>query len=72
MTTSTPLEVRADQALRQSPIPALRSLAVLETEKEIVLSGSVGSYYHKQLAQEAVMPILGPRTLCNRVTVVRS
>jgi hypothetical protein len=31
----------------------------------------VSSYYLKQLAQEALMPILGPRKLFNRVEVQR-
>jgi osmotically-inducible protein OsmY len=63
---------RVGQALRQSPIPALRHLQVEETEREVVLSGSVATYYMKQLAQEAVMPLLGDRMLQNRVLVVRS
>jgi osmotically-inducible protein OsmY len=63
---------RADQALRDSPIPALRKLNVDETDSTVVLSGCVSSYYLKQLAQETVMPILGVRELHNRVRVVRS
>jgi hypothetical protein len=62
----------ADLALRQSPIPALRKLQVEESDQEVVISGSVSSYYLKQLAQETVMPILGQRELFNRVKVVRS
>jgi hypothetical protein len=42
------------------------------SEEEIVLLGSVTSYYHKQLAQETIMPLLGPRLLRNRVSVVRT
>jgi hypothetical protein len=47
-------------------------LSVEENERTVVLSGSVSSYYLKQLAQETVMPILGSRELENRVLVVRS
>ncbi len=65
------LQQRADQVLQQSPIPALRRLHVAESEREIVLSGRVSSYYLKQLAQEAIMPILGPRQLANQVLVER-
>ena len=72
MITSSLSQVRADQVLLQSPIPALRKLLVEETEDEVVLSGSVASYYLKQLAQETLMPILGPRRLSNRVSVIRS
>jgi BON domain len=70
MTTSSPaLRSRADQALQQSPIPALRRLRVEETDEAIILSGSVTTYYLKQLAQEAIMPLRGERQLHNRVNV---
>jgi hypothetical protein len=69
MVTSSLLHVRADQALRHSPIPALRKLHVEESEHDVVVSGSVPSYYLKQLAQETLMPLLGARQLRNRVTV---
>jgi len=72
MSTTSLMQVRADQALRQSPIPALRRLQVEESDHVIVLSGSVPSYYLKQLAQETLMPLLGSRELRNRVTVARS
>jgi hypothetical protein len=72
MIPSSLLQTRAEQALRQSPIPALRKLRVEETDAGVVIAGSVSSYYLKQLAQEAVMPLLGERELQNRVTVVRS
>jgi hypothetical protein len=69
---SSPLaESRTAEALRHSPIPALRKLAIDETDEEVVIRGSVGSYYLKQMAQEALMPHLDGRTLCNRVAVVR-
>jgi hypothetical protein len=60
---------RVDQALQQSPIPALRRLSVEETEDAIIVSGSVATYYEKQLAQETIMPLRGSRELQNRVTV---
>ncbi len=72
MNTLSLLQPQARQALRQSPIPALRRLHVEETDQEVVLLGSVASYYLKQLAQETVMPVLGSRELRNRVLVVRS
>ena len=72
MVASLVVQSRADQVLRQSPIPALRRLSAEENDRTVVLSGSVSSYYLKQLAQETVMPILGSRELENRVLVVRS
>jgi hypothetical protein len=59
----------AEQAIRQNPIPALRTLDVEETDTEIVLSGTVASFYLKQLAQEAILPLLGQRGFVNRVQV---
>lgn len=70
MKTSSPSASEAAQALKQSPIPALRKLKVEETDSVIVLSGSVSSYYHKQMAQETVMPVLNNRELRNEVSVV--
>jgi hypothetical protein len=57
-------------ALRHSPIPALRKLFVEESENGIIISGSVSSYYLKQLAQETIMPVRSGRDLQNRVQVV--
>jgi hypothetical protein len=70
-TSSSVASARAASALRQSSIPSLRSLCVEETDSVVVIAGQVSSYYLKQLAQEAIMPVLGPRELLNRVSVVR-
>ena len=70
--SSPPVPSRALTALRQSPIPALRKLAVEEADGTVVISGSVSSYYLKQLAQETVLHVLDDgRLLYNRVAVVR-
>jgi hypothetical protein len=37
----------------------------------VVLFGTVPSYYLKQLAQEAVLPLLRQRRLLNRIEVAR-
>jgi osmotically-inducible protein OsmY len=71
MSPTAPAVSRAAEALKQSAHPALRQLDVQETESAIVLTGRVSSYYLKQLAQEAVMPVRGERQLVNQVTVVR-
>ena len=71
MAASTLVGSQASEALLHSPIPALRKLQVEQTNGELVLSGSVPSYYLKQLAQETIMPILAGRELHNRVAVVR-
>jgi hypothetical protein len=71
MTTSTLEQSQATLALRHSPIPALRKLSLDESDSAVVISGNVPSYYFKQLAQAAVIPLLAGRQLYNRVTVVR-
>jgi hypothetical protein len=58
------------QALRRSKIPALRLVNVEETDTAVVLTGTVPSYYLKQLAQETVLPLCDKR-LINKVEVVR-
>jgi hypothetical protein len=55
--------------LRQSPFQAIRRLWVEETESEVIVAGSVPSYYLKQQAQESLLPLLGTRTLRNCVVV---
>ena len=61
---------RATSVLQRSPLAALRKLQVQENDASVLILGRVTSYYLKQLAQETVMPVLGGRSLVNRVTVV--
>ena len=70
MSPTTMEPTHASQALRRSPIPALRKLSLEETDDVVVINGRVSTYYLKQLAQEAVMPSLRGRELRNRVAVV--
>ena len=70
-TLSMAVQSRAVQALQQSSHPALRSLAVQETDGFIIISGHVSSYYLKQLAQETIMPVRGQLELVNRISVVK-
>ena len=57
--------------LLQSPTPALRYIEVVETDEAIELSGTVRSFYHKQLAQTAVLPQSGGREIINRIRVAK-
>jgi hypothetical protein len=70
MSTSTLERSGLALALRRSPIPALRKLTLEESETGVIIEGEVSSYYLKQLAQEAVLPLLDGRKLFNRVHVV--
>ncbi|MDY3560991.1 BON domain-containing protein [Gemmata sp. JC673] len=52
-----------------SPIGQLRRLVVIENETEVLITGQVSSYYHKQLAQEHLRRSLGQRIIVNHVEV---
>ncbi len=65
---TTKLE-RARSALHGSPILALRELQVQQAGQSLVISGSVDSFYHKQLAQEAVRAVCRDVELVNSVAV---
>ncbi len=56
MASKSPANVQsqAKAALRNSPISELRGLGVEQRNGALVISGAVSSFYHKQLAQEAV------------------
>ena len=71
MSPTIPLTTRVVQALRQSSHPALRRLSVEENDTSVVITGRVSSYYLKQMAQEAIMPIRGAREVLNQVLVER-
>lgn len=66
------IEPLAVSALQQSPISALHSLEVTEEGDVVILSGRVGSYYYKQLAQETVISIVGQRQVVNNIRVMKS
>jgi hypothetical protein len=71
MTVAVTKQERICTVIRQSPIPALRRLSVNESESTIVIEGTVGSYYLKQLAQELVKPLLDGKQLINSVAVLQ-
>jgi hypothetical protein len=52
--TSKDLQARAQQALSDSPVYALRELQVRRQGESLLISGIVSSFYHKQLAQEVI------------------
>lgn len=57
------LEPRAQAALANSPIYELRDLRVEQRNGNMLISGTVSTYYHKQLAQEVV------RAFCDAIGV---
>jgi hypothetical protein len=69
MNATPPPLIEPTDVLTCSPLPQLRHLVVTTTDREIVITGRVPSYYLKQLAQEALRPTLGDRRLVNHVEV---
>ena len=67
--TVTEVSERAQLALRSSPIYALRELRVERTGEALYISGSVSSFYQKQLAQELVRSVADELTVVNSIDV---
>jgi hypothetical protein len=67
-----PLEMqpRAVAALSESPFHELRNLQVDHHEEALLISGTVSSFYHKQLAQEVVRSVCKGIALINAIQVV--
>jgi len=55
--------------LASSSVRDLRQIRVDRNDNQIQLSGTVRSFYHKQLAQEAVRLVVGGMQVVNRVDV---
>ena len=60
----------ACRALMQSPYRHLHGLACDLEDGELVLRGTLGSYYLKQLAQEVIRKATGCWTLRNDIAVL--
>lgn len=60
---------QASHALKRSSHLALRGLNVEGSDDSLVISGTVSTWYLKQLAQEALMPVRGEYQLVNLVKV---
>jgi osmotically-inducible protein OsmY len=60
---------QVDRAISNHPHLAHRKLQVETDDGRVVLSGTVTTYYQKQMAQEAVRRIDGVRAIDNRLTV---
>lgn len=63
------LKRRAQSALTSSPVYPLRELNVESRDDALLITGSAGSFYYKQLAQEAVRAAVGAVELVNSVQV---
>lgn len=68
-TESKDIADAASAVLASSSVAELRALRVDEESNELQLHGNVRSFYHKQLAQEAVLPLAGRLQVVNNVDV---
>jgi osmotically-inducible protein OsmY len=66
------LHAEVHHALAKNPYFAGRTLAVELRENEVVLSGVLGSYFHKQMAQESVLSVHGVARVHNEIRVVNA
>ncbi len=60
---------RVDMAIKSSPHLARHDLQCVVNEGRVVLTGVVGSYFQKQMAQEAVRRVDGVRRIENQLEV---
>jgi osmotically-inducible protein OsmY len=68
-TTQQDVEQAAIAVLANSSVRELRQLRVDGSSNKLELSGQVRSFYHKQLAQEAVRTVAAGMQVVNQVNV---
>ena len=69
-TPSSEPSFRAQAALASSSVVDLRELTVSRSGTDLLISGRVNCFYHKQLAQETVRPHADNLRMVNSVDVV--
>jgi osmotically-inducible protein OsmY len=62
---------QAQELLRTSPYKPIRRVACAYQDGLLVLRGRLRTYFHKQLAQEAVARVDGVRQVVNEIEVVQ-
>lgn len=66
---TAPLFDRIHRALKTNPYLPSRQVSVEAAEGRVVLKGSVGTFFQKQMAQEAVRRVDGVQTVDNLLEV---
>jgi BON domain len=64
------LHCELERILACNPYFAGRALRVELRENDVLLSGVLGSYFHKQIAQESVLAVPGVGRVRNEIRVV--
>ena len=67
---SREVSLEAIRHLRKSPYASIRAVSCESEHGAVLLRGQVHCYYHKQLAQEAVLRIEGIARVVNEIEVV--
>ena len=68
--TAKDVQAKAQQALSECPVFALREVLIERDGDALVLVGQVSSFYHKQLAQEIVRQITEGFEVVNTIHVL--
>lgn len=63
---------RVQIALRGKGVSALRGITVVVDDQHVILSGRVGSFYLKQIAQTTVQTVLDSQRIRNELEVISS
>ena len=66
---SPTLDNRVSHALSESPYLHRRKLRFETSEGRVILRGTVGSYFQKQMAQEAIRRVEGIASIENQLEV---
>ena len=69
--TTSAFAKRVDMAIKSSPHLARHDLQCAVNEGRVVLTGVVGSYFQKQMAQEVVRRVDGVRKVENQLEVAQ-
>lgn len=64
------LQHRVHFVLSRNPYVANREISYRIVDEDVVLTGSVRTYYQKQMAQESLRNLGGVRRIYNELTVV--
>ncbi|MGA2619293.1 MAG: BON domain-containing protein [Thermoguttaceae bacterium] len=64
-----PLEDMVLNALERNPYVPRRTLRFEAAEGRVTLRGSVGTYFQKQMAQEAIRHVAGVQEIANELEV---
>ncbi|MGO9115810.1 MAG: BON domain-containing protein [Thermoguttaceae bacterium] len=65
----SPLEDRVHCAIEQNPYIAPKTLRFETSEGRVTLRGRVGTFFQKQMAQEAIRRVAGVQEIANELEV---